>query len=66
MPTSPERATPPDLAAIVDGQNEIIKTQSDMIDRLFLLLLQHEEADEIMRVMQEGGVENLVLLRKRL
>ena len=39
-----------DLAEAAERQNEIIKIQSDVINELFLLLLQHisaEEADKL-------------------
>lgn len=37
-------------AEIVDKQNTIIRIQSDVIDELFLLLMQHISADEVDRL----------------
>lgn len=34
------------LAEIIEKQNTIIRIQSDVVDELFLLLLQHIEASE--------------------
>lgn len=35
---------------IVEKQNAIIRIQSDVIDELFLLLMQHVSADEVDRL----------------
>lgn len=37
----------PDLAEIIDTQDTIIRMQSQIIDKLFLQLLQYVSADEL-------------------
>ena len=42
-----------EVAELISDQSEIIKRQAGSIDRLFLLLLQHIEVEEIESELQE-------------
>lgn len=42
-----------EVAELISDQSEIIKRQAGIIDRLFLLLLQHIEVEEIESELQE-------------
>ena len=42
-----------DVAELISKQSEIIKKQAGIIDRLFLLLLQHVEVKEMEKELRE-------------
>ncbi|WP_178297651.1 hypothetical protein [Butyrivibrio hungatei] len=49
------------IPELVDRQNEIIKEQADIIDSLFLLLLQHVPASELDNL---DNVKHVALLKE--
>lgn len=51
------------LSEIVDTQNIIIKEQADVIDSLFLLLLQHIDAAELDRLGEVSKINQIAKLR---
>ena len=53
-----------DIAELVDKQNEIIKAQSDIIDSLFLRLLQYEPAEELDHCAEVGKINAVAALRE--
>lgn len=54
------------LPELVDKQNHIIKEQADIIDRLFLLLLQHVSAEDLKNSNEVEKIGHVVLLKEEI
>lgn len=54
------------LPELVDKQNHIIKEQADIIDRLFLLLLQHVSAEDLNNSYEVEKIGHVVLLKEEI
>ncbi|MBP3781768.1 MAG: hypothetical protein J6I68_00810 [Butyrivibrio sp.] len=52
------------LPEIVDTQNLIIKKQADVIDSLFLLLLEHINAAELDRLEEVSKINQIAKLKE--
>lgn len=52
------------VTELVEGQNEIIRIQTKVIDELFALLMQHISADEAGRLPCLEKIDQAVTLRK--
>ena len=51
---------------IVEKQNAIIRIQSDVIDELFLLLMQHVSADEVDRLPCVERINEAARIRREI
>lgn len=51
---------------IVEKQNAIIRIQSDVIDELFLLLMQHVSADEVDRLPCVERINEATRIRREI
>lgn len=51
---------------IVEKQNAIIRIQSDVIDELFLLLMQHVTADEVDRLPCVERINEAARIRREI
>lgn len=54
------------VTELVEGQNEIIRIQTKVIDELFALLMQHISADEAGRLPCLEKIDQAVTLRKEM
>lgn len=54
------------LVEIVEKQNAIIRIQSDVIDELFLLLMQHVSADEVDRLPCVERINEAARIRREI
>ena len=52
-----------DLAA---KQNEVIKRQAEVIDSLFLLLLQHVSADELENIGEVEKIKDIAMIKEKI
>lgn len=51
---------------IIEKQNAIIRIQSDVIDELFLLLMQHVSADEVDRLPCVERINEAARIRREI
>lgn len=54
------------LAELVERQNMIIKEQADVIDSLFLLLLQHVPAEELDKSKEAKKINHVAVMKERI
>lgn len=54
------------IPELVDRQNTIIKEQADIIDSLFLLLLQHVPAEELDKSKEVEQINHIALLKEEI
>ena len=54
------------LPELVDKQNHIIKEQADIIERLFLLLLQHVSAEDLNNSNEVEKIGHVALLKEEI
>ncbi len=54
------------IPELVDRQNTIIKEQADIIDSLFLLLLQYVPAEELDKSKEVEQINHIALLKEEI
>ena len=54
------------IPELLDRQNTIIKEQADIIDSLFLLLLQHVPAEELDKSKEVEKINHIALLKEEI
>lgn len=54
------------IPELVDRQNTIIKEQADIIDNLFLLLLQYVPAEELDKSKEVEQINHIALLKEEI
>lgn len=54
------------IPELVDRQNQIIKEQADIIDSLFLLLLQHVPAEDLDSSEEVKKINHVALLKEEI
>jgi len=54
------------IPELVDRQNHIIKEQADIIDSLFLLLLQHVPAEDLENSYEVEKIGHVALLKEEI